>query len=101
MIKFNLILTKTRSATKIGFYSHPCLRKLGLCQSISLCNLEDWLVHSSASTYADDSGTCVKGSIVEVIIPKPEEDGINVLKYMASNGLVANSCFLTKNQKQT
>ena len=63
--------------------------------------MEDWLVHSSASTYADDSGTCVKGSIVEVIIPKPEEDGINVLKYMASNGLVANSCFLTKNQKQT
>ena len=48
------------------------------------------LVYSKASTYADDSGTGVKGNSIAEIIPKLEEDGENVLKYMASNGLVAN-----------
>ena len=48
------------------------------------------IVHSKASTYADDSGTGVKGSSAIEIIPKLEEDGENFLKYIASNGLVAN-----------
>ena len=57
---------------------------------IYVSDFEDWLVHSKASTYADDSGTGVKGDSIAEIIPKLEEDGENVLKYMASNGLVAN-----------
>ena len=55
-----------------------------------MSDFEDWLVHAKASTYADDSGTSVKGNSTTEIIPKLEEDGENVLKYMASNGLVAN-----------
>ena len=57
---------------------------------IYVSDFEDWLIHSNASTYADDSGTGVKGNSVSEIVPKLEEDGENVLKYMASNGLVAN-----------
>ena len=58
--------------------------------NIYVSDFEDWLVHSKGSTYADDSGTGVKGGSTAEIIPKLEEDGENVLKYMASNGLVAN-----------
>ena len=42
-------------------------------------------MHSKASTYADDSGTGVKGNSTAEIIPKLEEDGENVLKYLKRN----------------
>ena len=53
-------------------------------------DLEEWLIHSTASTYADDTKTGVCGVDLEEIKRKLEEDGNNVLRYMASNGLVAN-----------
>ena len=57
---------------------------------IYVSDFEDWLVHSKASTYADDSATGVKGNSISEVVSMLEEDGKNVLMYMASNGLVAN-----------
>ena len=44
-----------------------------------VADLEDWLIHSTASTYADDTETAVFGEDVEQIKKKLEEDGQNVL----------------------
>ena len=57
---------------------------------IYVADLEDWLIHSSASTYADDTETSVTGQDIKTIITQLEEDAERVLKFMASNGLVAN-----------
>ena len=53
-------------------------------------DMELWLMHSSALTYADDTSSSVKDKRIEEVVRKLEEDAINVLKFMASNGLVAN-----------
>ena len=53
-------------------------------------DLEDWLEFSKAFTYADDTISRVSGKDLEEIIRKMEVDAINILKFMASNGLVAN-----------
>ena len=53
-------------------------------------DVEDWLKNSKASTYADDTETGVSGDNLDEIKRKMEEDGEQVLRYMASNGLVAN-----------
>ena len=54
-------------------------------------DLEDWLNHSSAFTYADDTSTSISDTDVLKVIRKMEEDANQVLKYMASNGLIANT----------
>ena len=54
-------------------------------------DLQDWLTHSTAPTYADDTTTGTSGRNVEETVALMEEDASMVLKYMASNGLVANS----------
>ena len=41
-------------------------------------------------TYADDTSTSVKGKTIEDVLQKLEEDAGLILKFMASNGLVAN-----------
>ena len=46
--------------------------------------------HSSALTYADDTRSSVKDKRIEELVWKLEEVAINVLKFMASNGMVAN-----------
>ena len=53
-------------------------------------DLEDWLRHSLALTYADDTSTSVKGKTIEEVLAKLEEDAGLILRFMASNGLVAN-----------
>ena len=53
-------------------------------------DLEDWLEFSKAFTYADDTSSSVSGKDLTEIIRKMEIDAVNVLKFMASNGLVAN-----------
>jgi hypothetical protein len=58
---------------------------------IFVADLQLWLKFSKSITYADDTQTGVSGRILKLIIEKMEADAINVLKYMASNGLVANS----------
>ena len=54
-------------------------------------DLNLWLKWSKITTYADDTSTSVSGKTLTEIINKLEEDAIQVLKYMASNGLVANA----------
>jgi hypothetical protein len=66
-------------------------------------DLQDWLLHSTAPTYADDTTTGTSGTTLDETIKKLEEDAGLVLKYMASNGLVANpkkTSFLLLNCKQ-
>ena len=53
-------------------------------------DLEDWLEFSKAFTYADDTSSSLSGKDLQEIIRKMEIDAVNVLKFMASNGLVAN-----------
>ena len=43
-----------------------------------------------AFTYADDTSSSVSGKDLDEIIKKMEIDAVIVLKFMASNGLVAN-----------
>ena len=54
-------------------------------------DLQDWLKHSTAPTYADDTTTGTSANSLEDTLEKMEEDAGLVLKFMASNGLVANA----------
>jgi exonuclease III len=54
-------------------------------------DLQDWLKHSTAATYADDTTTGTSGYNLAETLAKLEEDASKVLSYMASNGLVANA----------
>ena len=61
-----------------------------------------WLKWSVIITYADDTSTSVSGASLSEVISKLEEDACSVLRYMASNGLVANATkttFLIINSK--
>ena len=67
-------------------------------------DLQDWLLHSSAPTYADDTTTRTSCTTVQESMRNLEEDADLVLRYMASNGLVANpkkTSFLLLNCGQT
>ena len=67
-------------------------------------DLQDWLTHSTAPTYADDTTTGTSSTTVEETITLLEEDANMVLRYMASNGLVANTnktSFLLLNSKKS
>ena len=55
-----------------------------------VADFEDWLVHAVATTYADDTQTTVTGMSIEEVKVKLECDAKNVLRFMASNVLVAN-----------
>ena len=66
-------------------------------------DLQDWLLHSTAPTYADDTMTGTSNKNLATMISNLEEDASLVLKFMASNGLVANAkktAFLIVNGKQ-
>ena len=58
---------------------------------IYVADLQLWLKFVSAITYADDTSTSVSGKLLKDVIRMLEEDAKNVLKFMASNGLVANA----------
>ena len=49
------------------------------------------LLHSTVPFYVDDTSTGTTGKTAEETIEKMEEDAQLVLKFMASNGLVANA----------
>ena len=53
-------------------------------------DLEEWLDWSSATTYADDTTTGVSDKDILEVTREMELDALNVLKCMATNGLVAN-----------
>ena len=64
------------------------------CEGIALIfvtcvsDLHEWLLPSKDITYADETDTSVTGVNVEEEKRKPEQDVINVLRFMASNGLI-------------
>ncbi len=53
-------------------------------------DLEDWTKSSTIFSYADDTSSSSSGESVEEVKRKLEQDAEEVLKFMASNGLVAN-----------
>ena len=58
---------------------------------IYVSDLEDWLEFAISLTYADDTTTSISADTIEEVKKKLEIDAKNVLKFMASNGLVANA----------
>ena len=52
--------------------------------------MEKWLKHCRIYGYADDTTTSCHGKNLGEIIKNLREDAEQILKYMASNGLVAN-----------
>ena len=65
-------------------------------------DMELWLKTSGAFNFADDTTTDNKGNNKEEIKTRLEKDAVNVLEFMASNGLVANKSkteFLLLNEK--
>ena len=44
---------------------------------------------SSAYTYADDTTSSISNRDIEIVKQKMEEDAVQILKFMASNGLIA------------
>ena len=64
--------------------------------------MEEWTKHSSIYTYADDTSTSCQGENEEEVINMLEEDAEEILKFMASNELVANptkTVFMMLNSK--
>ena len=53
-------------------------------------DMEEWIKHSSIYTYADDTSSSCQDQEEETVIKKLEEDADDILRFMASNGLVAN-----------
>ena len=45
----------------------------------------------SVTTYADDTGSIVSDVAIDTVFKKLEEDAINILTFMALNGIMANS----------
>ena len=65
--------------------------------------MEEWITHSSISTYADETSSSCQDSVEQVVIEQLEEDAKSILECMASNGLVANpskTMFMMLNNKQ-
>lgn len=58
--------------------------------TIYMADIELWMEHATMFGYADDTSTTVSGKNLNEVCQKLEEDSENVLKFMASNGLVAN-----------
>ena len=50
---------------------------------IFVADFGDWLIHSLATTYADDTSTTVSGDIILEVMKKLEEDSDMVLRFMA------------------
>ena len=53
-------------------------------------DLEEWTKKSTIFSYADDTSSSCSGKSEQEVKEKLEEDAEEILKYMASNGLVAN-----------
>ena len=65
-------------------------------------DLSKWLKFSIAGTYADDTQSSVTGKDLSVVKKELEFDAVQVLRFMASNGLIANpkkTAFVILNQK--
>ena len=93
---FNSSLVSLKSGVPQGGIISPLL------YIIYVADLEQWLKYAKAITYADDTSTSLSSRCLARVIDKLETDAINVLKFMASNGLVANpkkTVFMLLNHK--
>ena len=69
---------------------------------IYVSDLGQWLKHSTAGTYADDTQTSVAGKDLQIVKSELESDAVQLMRFMASNGLIANpkkTAFLILNRK--
>ena len=57
---------------------------------IFVSDLGQWLKHSTTGTYADDTQTSVSGKELQIVKSELESDAVQVMRFMASNGLIAN-----------
>ena len=97
---FRSFLTDRTQIVKIGnCLSSPANLKSGVPQGgilspllyiIYVADIQDWLQFASAITYADDTSTSVSHADLNEVKRRLEIDVVNILKFMASNGLVAN-----------
>ena len=58
--------------------------------TIYCADIEEWVKNSKMTNYADDTSSSCSGKDEDEVIGKLEEDAIEILSFMASNGLVAN-----------
>ena len=66
-------------------------------------DLEEWVKHSKLLNYVDDTSTSHGGKDLHTVVENLEEDKKSILKFMASNGLVANPSkteFMLLNNKE-
>ena len=71
---------------------------------IYVADLQNWLKYVLVTTNADDTSTSISHLLISEVKRMLEEDALNVLKFMASNGLVANpakTALLFLNQKKS
>ena len=97
---FKSFLTNRTQIVKIGnCLSSPVNLTSGVPQGgilspllyiIYVADIQDWLEFASAITYADDTSTSVSHADLNEVKRRLEIDAVNILKFMASNGLVAN-----------
>ena len=57
---------------------------------LNVADFELWLEYASAIAYADDTSISISAKRVVKLLSKLEKYAMNVVRYMASNGLVAN-----------
>ncbi len=65
--------------------------------------MEEWVKHYYIFTYADDTESSCKDKNEQMVMKKLEEEATNILEFMASNGLVANTTktvFMMLNNKK-
>ena len=55
-----------------------------------MADIHLWLKYSLIVTYADDTSSRIRAKFLADLIRMLEEDALNMLKFMASNGLVTN-----------
>jgi hypothetical protein len=110
---FQSFLTGRNQSVKIGrTISKPKNLNSGVPQggilspiifTIYGADMEEWTKHSTIFNYTDDTSSSCNDVDIKVVMTKLEEDAEEILKFMASNGLVANPTktnFIVLNNKE-
>ena len=110
---FRSFLSKRTQRVRIGgTLSSPLGLETGVPQggilspivfTLYTADMELWIKHSTLINFADDTTTYTTSKEARQIKDSLEEDANQVLKFMASNGLIANEAkteFLLLNEKQ-
>jgi hypothetical protein len=58
--------------------------------TIYIADVESWIEFADVFGYADDTSTTISDANEQIVLEKLQLEGENVLKFMSSNGLVAN-----------